>query len=67
LRKYICGGYYFEDPTKIQKIHTVYHFTVAAMIVGLFINSGESKPADNVSKYWGYSQVWGMIQSLLFL
>ena len=56
---------------KIHKRHVALSFhrvreAIAAKIVGYYFMPGEINPADILSKHWGYSQVWTMLQPLLF-
>ena len=56
---------------RIHKRHVALSFhrvreAIAAKIVGCYFVPGEINPADMLSKHWGYSQVWTMLQPLLF-
>jgi hypothetical protein len=39
---------------------------IAAKILGYYWIDGKANPADIVSKYWGYQQIWHLLQALLF-
>ena len=46
-----------------------YHYTREAIASGMVLFHhipGEINPADILSKHWGYSQIWGQLQPLLF-
>ena len=56
---------------KLQKCHTALSFhrvreAIAAKIIGFYHISGEINPADILSKRWGYTQVWTMLQPCCF-
>ena len=56
---------------KLHKRHTALSFhrvreAVAAKIVAFHYLPGSSNPADIMSKHWGYSTIWPMLQCLLF-
>ena len=56
---------------RIHKRHVALSFhrvreAIAAKIIGYYFIPGEINPADILSKHWGYSQVWTMLQPLLF-
>ena len=56
---------------KIHERHVALSFhrvreAIAAKIIGYYFVPGEINPADILSKHWGYSQVWTMLQPLLF-
>ncbi len=40
--------------------------TITAGIIGFFHIDGVENPADILSKHWGYSQIWKLLQPLLF-
>jgi hypothetical protein len=56
---------------KLHKRHTMLSFhrvqeeIASGMIVFYFI-SGNSNPADILSKHWGYAQIWPQLKALLF-
>ena len=46
-----------------------FHFVreaIAAKIIGFYHIASETNAADILSKHWGYSQVWQVLQPLLF-
>ena len=46
-----------------------YHYTreaIASGMVDFHHTPGEINPADILSKHWGYSQIWGQLQPMLF-
>ena len=56
---------------KLHKRHVALSFhrvreAIAAGFMAMFHLSGENNPADILSKHWGYSQVWKLLQPLLF-
>jgi len=56
---------------KLHKRHTMLSFhrvreAIAAGIVYFHFISGQSNPADILSKHWGYSQIWPRLKALLF-
>ena len=61
----------FVPHAKLHKRHTALSFhrvreAIAAGIIHFTHQSGSINPADILSKHWGYSQVWKMLQPLLF-
>jgi hypothetical protein len=56
---------------KLHKRHTMLSFhrvreCIASGMVGFYFLSGESNPADILSKHWGYSNIWNRLKPLLF-
>ena len=56
---------------KLHKRHTALSFhrvreAIAAGIIRFVHLPGQFNPADILSKHWGYSQVWEMLQAILF-
>ena len=56
---------------KLHKRHTMLSFhrvreCVASGMVGFYFLSGDSNPADILSKHWGYSNIWNRLKPLLF-
>ena len=56
---------------RLHKRHTALSFhrvreVAAAGILKMYYLPGPQNPADILSKHWGYSQVWGLLQPLLF-
>ena len=56
---------------KLHKCHTALSFhhvckAVAAKIIGFYFIEGENNSADNLSKHWGYQQVWKLLHPILF-
>jgi len=56
---------------KLHKRHNALSFhrvreAVASKYIAFYHVDGNINPADIVSKHWGYSQVWPMMQPLLF-
>ena len=56
---------------RLHKRHTALSFhrvreAAAAGILKMFYIPGPQNPADILSKHWGYSQVWSLLQPLLF-
>ena len=56
---------------KIHKRHVALSFhrvreAIVAKIVGYHFINGNINPADVLSKHWGHSQVWPILQPLLF-
>jgi len=39
---------------------------IAGSIIGFYHIDGGENPADNLSKHWGYWQIWKLLQPLLF-
>ena len=76
------GTYLFGDNESVVKSgslpHSVlhkrwhglaYHYTrevVASGMVRMRHIPGDINPADILSKYWGYSQIWPQLQAILF-
>jgi len=57
--------------SKLHKCHTIlsYHHVceaIASGMVAFYHLAGEINPADILSKHWGYSQIWSMLQPLMF-
>ena len=58
--------------TKLHKRNTMLSFhpavreAVSSGMVGLYFIQGSLNPADLLSKYWGYAQVWLQLKALLF-
>ena len=55
----------------LHKRHTALSFhrvreAAAAGILKMYYLPGPQNPANILSKHWGYSQVWGLLQPLLF-
>jgi hypothetical protein len=60
-----------QPHAKLHKRHTALSFhrvreAIAAGIVRFFHIPGDANPADILSKHWGYTQVWQLLQPLLF-
>ena len=58
-----------HSPLKKRHHALGYHFTreaTAAKIVEMHHLASELNPADLLSKHWGYSQVWPILQAILF-
>ena len=56
---------------RLHKRHTALSFhhvreAAVAGILKMFYLPGPQNPADILSKHWGYSQVWSLLQPLLF-
>ena len=56
---------------RLHKCHTVLSFhwvreVAAARILKMFYLPGPQNPANILSKHWGYTQVWSLLQPLLF-
>ena len=56
---------------KLHKKHTALAFhrvreAIASKYITFHFLRGENNPADIVSKHWGYSLVWHMLQCILF-
>jgi len=56
---------------KLHKRHTILSFhrvreAVASGMIAFIYLPGEINPADILSKHWGYTQIWSMLQPLLF-
>ena len=57
---------------KLHKRHTMLSFhrvreAIASKMIGFYHISGKINPADILSKHWwGYSQVWGQLKTVLF-
>ena len=56
---------------KLHKRHTALSFhrvheAIAAGIIQFIHLPGSLNPADILSKHWGYSNIWRMLQALLF-
>ena len=56
---------------KLHKRHTALSFhrvreAAASGLMKMFHIPGPQNPADILSKHWGYSQVWSLLQPLLF-
>jgi hypothetical protein len=57
--------------SKLHKRHTALSFhrvreAIASGMVAFYHLSGDSNPADILSKHWGYQQVWQLLRPLLF-
>ena len=57
--------------SKLHKRHNALAFhrvreAIAAKIIGFYHIGGNANPADILSKHWGYTQVWQVLQPLLF-
>ena len=58
--------------SKLNKTHTMVSFhhvceAIASGIIQFVHLPGALNPADILSKHWGYSQIWEMHQTLLFI
>jgi len=42
------------------------HKAIAGAIIGFYHIDGDENPANILSKYWGYQQIWKLLQPLLF-
>ena len=56
---------------KLHKRHTALSFhrvreAIAAKIISFYHVKSEDNPSDILSKHWGYSQIWPLLQPLLF-
>ena len=56
---------------KLHKRHVFLSFhrvreAIAAGIMTFRFIQGEDNPADILTKDWGYQQIWGLLQPLLF-
>jgi len=57
--------------SKLHKRHTILSFhrvreAIASGMVAFYYLPGTINPADILSKHWGYTQIWSMLQPLLF-
>ena len=57
--------------TKLHKRHIALSFhrvreAIAAGVISYKFLPGKDNPADMLSKYWGYQQVWKLLQPILF-
>ena len=57
--------------SKLNKRHTALSFhrvreAIAAKVLYFYFVSGESNPADMLSKHWGYQQIWPALRAILF-
>ena len=57
--------------SKLHKRHTIQSFhcvreAIASGMVAFYYLPGTINPADILSKHWGYTQIWSMLQPLLF-
>ena len=60
-----------QPHSRLHKRHLMlsYHYVREAIASGALLFShvpGETNPADVLSKHWGYSAVWPMLQPILF-
>jgi len=58
--------------SKLHICHTIlsYHHVCEAISSGMdafYHLAGEINPGDILSKHWGYSQIWSMLQPLMFM
>jgi len=56
---------------KLHKRHTILSFhrvreAIASGMIAFYYLPGQINPADILSKHWGYTQIWSMLQPLLF-
>ena len=56
---------------KLHKRHMILSFhrvrqAVASGVIKFFHIPGDENPADILSKHWGYSQIWDVLQPILF-
>ena len=56
---------------KLHKRHTMLSFhrvreAIASGMVNFTFISGDTNPADILSKHWGYSQIWSQLKVLMF-
>jgi len=57
--------------SKLHNRHTILSFhrvheAIASGMVAIYYLPGAINPADILSKHWGYTQIWSMLQPLLF-
>ena len=57
--------------SRLHKRHTILSFhcvceAIASGMVAFHYLPGTINPADILSKHWGYTQIWNMLQPLLF-
>jgi len=56
---------------KLHKRHTILSFhhvceAIASGMIAFYHLPEEINPADTLSKHWGYTKIWSMLQPLLF-
>ena len=69
-KKYVVGSA-IHPHSKIKKRHTELSFyrvcnDIAYKMVDFYYVYGGDNPSDILSKYWSYTKVWGLLQTLLF-
>jgi hypothetical protein len=65
----VTSGSTPHSPLRKRHHALAYHFTreaIASNVVDFRHIPGTVNPADILSKHWGYSQIWPMLQSILF-
>ena len=58
-----------HSPLKKRHHALAYHYVreaVAAGIISFHHMSGETNPADILTKHWAYSQIWPILQAVMF-
>ena len=58
-----------QSPLKKRHHALAYHFTreaIASNVLDFHHIPGQINPADILSKHWGYSQIWPILQPILF-